>query len=297
VWKLLAAVIRGVGTSCVRRTNSPSVENGLQTARWVLRLYKDPLSFAFHVERARTGEPVGFVFGGFALAPEPLLLLNGIYLRRQERKVRFAALDAIERTLARPLGLARIGIANCHGGRGELPEAFRQEMKRATRLRALRGTDGELETKLYDDISDTVNLPIDLELHWKDLAHRACGPRRSADSARGAAWDSTRGRKCRIHAADLVARRAVAHPSLDERAAQGGPTIRNLGIDEVCMRGETALAGGCQHAAKKRPIQRGRAVDAGYLELAPELVAAERSATQYHHGSRGDVQHVRSRKI
>ncbi len=156
-------------TPCCFSSTGPHFEQGLQTSRWVLRLYKDPLSFAFHVKRASTGERVGFVFGGFAMAPEPLLLLNGIYLRRQERKVRFAALDAIERTLARPLGCVQIGIANCHGGRGELPEAFHQGTKHVTRLRALRSADGVLETKLYDDIGDTVNQPIDLELHWKDL--------------------------------------------------------------------------------------------------------------------------------
>lgn len=158
---------------CCFSSDGSHHEQGMKTSRWILRVYKDPLSFCFHVRRSENRERVGFVFGGFALAREPVLLLNGVYLKRQQRGLRFRILEAIEHTLARSLGVTGIGVANIHGGHGELPNEYTLRTRRGTRLRALRGRDGLLETSIYDDLSGVVNKEADLTLHWKALDYAA----------------------------------------------------------------------------------------------------------------------------
>jgi hypothetical protein len=154
---------------CCYSSAGPHYEGCMQTSQWILRLYRDPLSYGFHVRRADDGARMGFVFGGFGLVREPALLLNGVYLRRQQRTVRAAVLDGIEHALARPLGVEHIGVATRYGGEGELPSDYRFETRRGIRLRAIRDAHGALERTIYDDISDSVNEEIDLPLHYKEL--------------------------------------------------------------------------------------------------------------------------------
>ncbi|MEM7350740.1 MAG: hypothetical protein AAF657_08040 [Acidobacteriota bacterium] len=140
---------------------------------WVLALWKDPLSFCFHVERIGVGgdwRPRGFVFGGYSLgSSDPALLLNGIYLRRQEAWLRAAILRQIEETFCRPLGILRIAIANCHGGYGKLPESYVRRASGIHRLRALRSKEGPASA-VYDDISRSVNRTLyPSHLYWRCL--------------------------------------------------------------------------------------------------------------------------------
>ncbi|MEM1178465.1 MAG: hypothetical protein AAGM22_08980 [Acidobacteriota bacterium] len=139
---------------------------------WVLYLWKDPLSFCFHVERRESDgwRPRGFVFGGFGLGHDglPAVLLNGLYLRRQTEALRSALLAALEETLCRPLGIRRLALANAHGGRGPLPPEYVQRSWRGSRLRALRYR--ALVTRADDDISTVVNRPVHLShLYWRTL--------------------------------------------------------------------------------------------------------------------------------
>jgi hypothetical protein len=163
---------------CCFSSDSPHFENEMRTMRWVYRLYRDPLSFGVHVFRAGDPRPCGFVFGSYALA-EPAkphapatvaLLLNGVYLRRQTDRARVAIVAALEEALARPLGIALVGIAAIHGGSGPLPERYQPGARNVTRLRALRDRCGQLETAIYDDISRVVNQPAALDLHWTELS-------------------------------------------------------------------------------------------------------------------------------
>lgn len=147
----------------------------LDTQRWVLSLWKDPLSYAFRVERKITRppcwRPIGFVFGSYAVLEDgaPAILLNGVYLRRRSAVLRRSILETIETELARPLGIRRIGIATLHGGRGPLPESYRPDSVLVLRLRAL-ARNGVLATRLYDDISSRVNVPQRLDhLYWRDV--------------------------------------------------------------------------------------------------------------------------------
>ena len=142
---------------------------------WVLALWKDPMSFCFHVER-RLGDagwqPSGFVFGGFALdeKSDVVIVLNGVYLRQQSARWRALVLANLEKRLCRPLGVRHLAIANCHGGQGELPSGYRRRSARVTRLRALRRSSGPVST-IYDDISTVVNRSTLLDhLHWRVMS-------------------------------------------------------------------------------------------------------------------------------
>ncbi len=141
--------------------------------QWVLSLWKDPLSFCFHVERRGLDgdwRPSGFVFGGYSLAgDDSALLLNGIYLRRQESRLRAAILRAIEETFCRPLGILRIAVANRYSGYGQLPSGYVRQLSTIYRPRALRSKAGPASA-VNDDISSQVNRTLFLShLYWRHL--------------------------------------------------------------------------------------------------------------------------------
>ncbi len=150
------------------------------TAYWVLSLWKDPLSFCFHVERRGRGgawTPRGFVFGGFSAAgPSPAVLLNGVYLRRQEPRLRAAVLRALEDTFCRPLGVRRLAVANRYGGYGALPPGYARRAEVIHRLRALRYPAGPARY-VYDDVSSVVNQTVRVDhLYWKAVGPAGSGP-------------------------------------------------------------------------------------------------------------------------
>lgn len=135
----------------------------------VIAVWKDPLSMCVWIERA-DGRPHGFAFGNFVeLATGDLALaINGLYLARQRIEVRTAVLRAIERMLCLPLGIRHLGVASQFAGRGPFPIDYRWRRVSGTRLRALR-VNGALVTDVRDDISQHVNVPELLSLHWKTL--------------------------------------------------------------------------------------------------------------------------------
>jgi hypothetical protein len=152
-----------VATSCFRSNNElyPTLtENAL------IEVWKDPLAFCFHIERA--GEPRGFLFGSFALVGDQIgVVLNSLHVRPNSDDVRIGAIRAFEAALCRPLGIERIGIANMHGGRGALPPDYVRRVERIVRLRAL-GRSGHLVRKTYDDITQTANMRVTVgHLYWR----------------------------------------------------------------------------------------------------------------------------------
>jgi hypothetical protein len=152
-----------VANSCFRSDNEyyPTLtENAL------IEVWKDPLSFCFHIERA--GEPRGFLFGSFALVGDQIgVVLNSLHVRPNSDDVRIGAIRAFEAALCRPLGIERIGIANMHGGRGALPPDYVRRVERIVRLRAL-GRSGHLVRKTYDDITQTANMRVTVgHLYWR----------------------------------------------------------------------------------------------------------------------------------
>lgn len=144
----------------------------LDAQRQILSLWKDPLSFCFAVERQeRTwSEQHGFVFGSFGtMEDQPIALLNGVYLRRQDQALRIRILRAIEASFSRPLGLVAVGVAAVHGGAGALPPDYEVTPLRVRRWRALRDASGDLVRSVYDDIGSDTNREGWLALHWKRL--------------------------------------------------------------------------------------------------------------------------------
>ncbi|MEL6349871.1 MAG: hypothetical protein AAFV53_42605, partial [Myxococcota bacterium] len=111
----------------------------------VQSIWKDPLSFVFHVERQEHGlrKPIGFVFGCLALLlhkktdeGEVCALLNGLYLQRQKPVLRDRVLAGLEAHFS-AIGVQEIGVANQYNGRGAFPERYRMRSRRLKRARAL----------------------------------------------------------------------------------------------------------------------------------------------------------------
>jgi hypothetical protein len=150
--------------------------------QWVASLTADPLSFCISIERPATSDSVadsrerrqniGFVFGTFGeIDGVPVLCLNGVYLASgSDVRSVSAVLNQIERDLARPLKIVAILVASQHGGATNgAPEGYSQETNEVTRLRALKSSDGKLETRIYDDFSQSVNTPITVRCWTKWL--------------------------------------------------------------------------------------------------------------------------------
>jgi hypothetical protein len=165
--------------SCYR-SDSPWFRGDLDTRGAVLAVWKDPLSFCFHIERADASgvlRPFGFVFGGFAAletdetaGPRVAVVLNGVYAAAQRDEIRAAVIRAIDGAVRIPLGLRHTAIASKHGGRGFVPPDFERRKATITRFRAL-AYNGKPVSRAYDDISFEVNTRIEVDhLAWRDGA-------------------------------------------------------------------------------------------------------------------------------
>ncbi|MFT5679745.1 MAG: hypothetical protein ACI8RZ_000650 [Myxococcota bacterium] len=149
--------------------NSTGSHFGATQAR-LLAVWKDPLSFCFHINRiAGSGSPLGFVFGSLARCEsgEPAVLLNGLYLRRQSRPLRDLTLSALERFF-RHLGMRWLGVASRYAGCGAIPDRYQMTSKVIHRSRALM-RDGKMVTDAIDDISVCINRTQPIRLYWMDL--------------------------------------------------------------------------------------------------------------------------------
>jgi hypothetical protein len=133
--------------------------------------WKDPLTLCFHVERERDRafRPCGFLFGSFADADAKLaLVLNSLHVRPGSAAVREHVLRAVERIVA-PFGIARLGLANEHGGRGPLPADYVLQPATIVRHRAL-AIGGRLVTAIHDDIEVPANRTARVShLYWRAL--------------------------------------------------------------------------------------------------------------------------------
>jgi hypothetical protein len=133
-----------------------------------LEAWKDPLTICCHVERGEHGQPCGFLFGSFAAVDDqPALVMNSLHVRPNDGEQRAQVLDTFERAICEPLAISRIGIANVHGGTGELPARYVMRPVTIMRFRALARNGWPL-VRTYDDISDRLNEPVLVEgLFWR----------------------------------------------------------------------------------------------------------------------------------
>lgn len=93
--------------------------------------------------------------------------MNSLHVKPKEPELRKQVVHAFERLVCAPLGITQLGIANDHGGRGELPSNYVRRDTVVTRYRALE-VDGDTLRSTYDDISTQANEPIKLEdLFWR----------------------------------------------------------------------------------------------------------------------------------
>lgn len=141
----------------------------------LLSLWMDPLSFCFLVEGTvkERWSPVGFVFGSFGVSQgKPIMLLNGLYLRRRSCSLRTDTLAQLE-AFGESLGLRWLVIANRHGGSGTLPTTYQSRYRPFQRLRALKQR-GRLVSRTSDDIGNQLNSVVYApHLYWRALRNPA----------------------------------------------------------------------------------------------------------------------------
>ena len=126
-------------------------------AEWIVRVWKDPLSFIFQIEDS-PGNAIGFVFGSFgAREGKPVDMLDGVYMEGKTDTAAQSIVNAIESDFAKPLGCAMQIVAARHGGTSRYGKDYSNSKIKVKRLRALEGPDGNPETKIYDDLNVGVN--------------------------------------------------------------------------------------------------------------------------------------------
>jgi len=134
---------------------------GSGSQQYIARIWKDPLSFVFHieepgVEQSDRRNSVGFVFGSYGTNrdSEPVLLLNGVYMDRKTDLAARKVIQTIEEQLAKPLGCKEVLIASQHAGRSNYGADFENTDKEYLRLRAIKQKwNDEPEQTTYDDLA------------------------------------------------------------------------------------------------------------------------------------------------
>jgi hypothetical protein len=129
--------------------------------QYIARIWKDPLSFVFHIEepgeeQSDRRNSVGFVFGSYGTNrdSEPVLLLNGVYMDRKTDLAARKVIQTIEEHLAKPLGCKEVLIASQHAGRSNYGADFENTDKEYLRLRAIKQKwNDEPEQTTYDDLA------------------------------------------------------------------------------------------------------------------------------------------------
>ncbi len=172
---LLTYLRLGDGVSCCLNSNCRGYLHARVDGQGILlRQIRDPLTFGLLVEGRHREEgwiPRGFLFGGFAWTAfdDPVVWLNGIYLRRQIPELRSAILARVENKICRPLGIPWLCLASRHGGKGSLPAPYEQKGMRMFRARGLRLQ--EKDRIGQDDIGSLFN-QWDLvpDLYWKRVS-------------------------------------------------------------------------------------------------------------------------------
>lgn len=137
------------------------VAHNTENKYWVASINKDPLSFVFELQEPDTKNNTGFVFGSFGIDEDgyPAILLNGIYLSSGNTKGSVNnILDSIEKNFARRIRAKMIAISNIYGGKmSQMPNGYTESDIVLRRLRALDDGRGNPETKIYDDLSQSIN--------------------------------------------------------------------------------------------------------------------------------------------
>lgn len=152
------------------------VQHDTPNKYWVASINADPMSFVIALEQpreveARVHENDGFIFGSFATDErgDLAVMLNGIYYApgiEDSRQVE-EMLGGVERMI-KGLPVRTIALASQHGGSVKMPEDFKQQSIRLTRLRALDSGEGASETRVYDDLGtgNNMNEPHDYNDLW-----------------------------------------------------------------------------------------------------------------------------------
>jgi hypothetical protein len=139
---------------------SKDFQGAVGAQEYIARIWKDPLSFVFHIEEPTGGQSdrrssVGFVFGSYGTnrEGEPVLIMNGVYMDRKTDLAARKVLQTIEQQLAKPLGCKEMLVASLHAGRTNYGADYENTDREYLRLRAIKHKWNEVpEQHTYDDI-------------------------------------------------------------------------------------------------------------------------------------------------
>lgn len=133
---------------------------GTGPQQYIARIWKDPLSFVFHIEEPSAEQndrrnSVGFVFGSYGINREGelVVILNGVYMDRKTDLAARKVLQKIEQQFVKPLGCKEMLIASQHAGRSNYGVEYENTDREYLRLRAIKQRwNDEPEKHTYDDI-------------------------------------------------------------------------------------------------------------------------------------------------
>ena len=142
---------------CFNSKNYRIEGHNVGAAEWIVRIWKDPLSFIFQIEDS-PGNAIGFVFGSFGISEgKPVSMLNGVYMEGKTDTAARSIVNAIENDFSRPLGCAIQIVAARYGGTARYGKEYSNDKMEVKRLRAIARPDGNPETEIYDDLNVGVN--------------------------------------------------------------------------------------------------------------------------------------------
>jgi predicted phage tail protein len=143
--------------SCFNSKNYKIKALGVRTAEWIIRSWKDPLSYVFQIEDS-PGNAIGFAFGGFGeAAGAPIVLLNMLEMEGKTDTAARSVANLIEQDFTRPLGCNMQMIATRNEDTSTFGTDYSNETTTLTRLRALQGEDGNPQSIIYDDLKVAPN--------------------------------------------------------------------------------------------------------------------------------------------
>ena len=128
-------------------------------AEWIVRVWKDPLSYIFQIEDS-PGNAIGFVFGGFGGSDGKLtVMLNGVYMEGKTDTAAQSLLNSLEADFSRALEASIQMVAARYGGTSKFGKGYSNTPAEVKRFRALMGLGRSPETEIYDDLNVGVNEP------------------------------------------------------------------------------------------------------------------------------------------
>jgi len=145
---------------CFNSKNYRIEGQNVGSAEWIVRTWKDPLSFIFQIEEKSYKDSggnektnaIGFVFGSFGKGP--IVMLNGVYMEGKTDTAAQSIINTIEQEFSKPLNAKKQVVGSRYGGSVRYGKEYSNDKITIKRLRAIKEQYGEEpEDKIYDDLA------------------------------------------------------------------------------------------------------------------------------------------------